>query len=392
MIQELKANRIQTKEESNRRRNPEYWKIANKIQRLRKRLKTLQNKGRTGTAERLKQLERKLKQTPYYAPDKRHPNKIGYTRYADDFVILINGTKEETTEVKEKVKQKLHEMGLILSQEKTRITHWNSGVSFLGYEIKGRNRKTKKTHTAKLTIPKRKLRKIIDEIKEICGYHHIPEADILTQLNAMFRGWCEYYKYAHAPQKVFNQLAEKTWWMYAHYLSRKQRSSIKKMIIREKKAGRLTMVERKNRKRQTFSIEMGNRRIILDTFPPKTEMIRALRNKRDWTVDLRPIKPKSWQSGRSLATRMKALERANGICERCGENPVDHVHHTIHMRKKGSFLARIMSDKAQQETALALCRKCHIEVHGGSFKPRKQKSGGNAEYAERCSLSVVNAS
>jgi hypothetical protein len=45
MIQELKANRIQTKEESNRRRNPEYWKIANKIQRLRKRLKTLQNKG-----------------------------------------------------------------------------------------------------------------------------------------------------------------------------------------------------------------------------------------------------------------------------------------------------------------------------------------------------------
>jgi hypothetical protein len=55
-------------------------------------------------------------------------------------------------------------------------------------------------------------------------------------------------------------------------------------------------------------------------------------------------------------------------------------------------LARVMSDKSQRETALALCKEYHLEIHGGSFKPKSRKSGENAEYAERCSLSVGGAS
>lgn len=392
MVKELSANRTQTNRESNARRNPEYRKIENKIQKLRRELKTKQDKGRSREIKELEQLERKLRQTPYYTTNKRHPDKIAYTRYADDFVILINGTRKEAEEIKEKTKQKLQEMGLTLSEEKTKITNWRNTINFLGYEIKGRIRKSKKTHTAKLRIPKMKLKRTMEEIKEISKYHHIPEADILTQISAMYRGWCNYYKYAHAPQKVFSQIASKAWWSYAHYLARKQRSSIKDTVKRERKAGRLSTVEKNGRKKHVFSTKIDKRTIILDTFPPKTEKIYNLKNKGDWTVDLKPIKPKDWQNGRSLATRLRALERANGTCEKCGKSPVEDVHHTIPLRKKRSFLAKIMSDKAQVETALALCKECHIEVHGGSFKPRKQKSGGNAEYAERCSLSVVNAS
>jgi hypothetical protein len=282
-------------------------------------------------------------------------------------------------------------MRLTLSEEKTKITHWNGIVNFLGYEIKGRKKEPKKTQAAELRIPKRKIKKIREEIKEIGKYHYIPEIDILIQMSAMFRGWCEYYKYANAPQKVFNQLSMKTWWMYAHYLARKQKSSIKKIIKRERKAGKVVTIEKRGRKRTTFSEQIDKRTVILGIIPPKTGRINTVRSKGDWTVDLKPIKPKDWQSGRSLATRMKALERANGVCEKCKENPINGVHHRIPMRKKRSFPARIMSDKEQQETALALCKECHLKAHSGSFKPRRQKSGGNAEYAERCSLSVVNA-
>src|SRR6516165_4584093 len=46
-----------------------------------------------------------------------------YVRYADDFVVLCNGTKAEALEMKEELKVVLDSMGLTLSEEKTKVTH-----------------------------------------------------------------------------------------------------------------------------------------------------------------------------------------------------------------------------------------------------------------------------
>jgi hypothetical protein len=199
----------------------------------------------------------------------------------------------------------------------------------------------------------------------------------------MYRGWCNYYRYANAPQATFNELSSYTWWRYAHYMARKQRASIAKAIRRERQAKRLRTVTRNGRQRLTFQAFAGRTTVTLDLFPPKTGQIRSLAAKGTWTVDLKPVIPMNWQSGCSLATRLAALERARGICERCGEHPIAQVHHTVPLRGK-SFLARMASDSAQRYTAMALCRACHLEEHGGSFNPRKQGSSGRAGCAERC--------
>ena len=68
-------------------------------------------------------------------------------------------------------------------------------------------------------------------------------------------------------------------------------------------------------------------------FPPKTSRIQEVIGK-DWTVDLKPINILSWQSGRSLETRMAAIARSGGICERCKENPVANIHHKVRMKTK----------------------------------------------------------
>ncbi len=52
-----------------------------------------------------------MKQTPAYDADSRHPTKLGYVRYADDFVILVNGTEEEAKDIKNKVEVHLEAMG-----------------------------------------------------------------------------------------------------------------------------------------------------------------------------------------------------------------------------------------------------------------------------------------
>jgi len=383
LMRELRANETQIKRVSNARRNPEYRRIENKIGRLRRALKQDIGPARAAHIRELTELERQQRATPYYAKDARHPSKVGYARYADDFIILIQGQKFEAQAIKDQIGKMLQEMGLALSEDKTKLTHWRHSVHFLGYQIHGKLGRKGTSIRPILRIPRQSVRRIKDAIRQVSGYHQIPEVDAIIQMSAMYRGWCNYYRYANAPQATFSDLSRHTWWSYAHYMARKQRSSIAKMIRREKHAGRLQTVTRKGRQRVTFQAQSGEKTVTLDLFPPKTAQIRALPNKGNWTIDLKTVTPNNWQSGRSLATRMVALERAQGVCERCGENPIAHVHHTVPIRRK-SFLARVASDSAQRYTARALCRECHLEAHGGSFNQRTQRSGGRAGCAERC--------
>jgi RNA-directed DNA polymerase len=46
-----------------------------------------------------------------------------YVRYADDFVVLCNGTKAQALIMKEELKNVLDKMGLKLSEDKTKVTH-----------------------------------------------------------------------------------------------------------------------------------------------------------------------------------------------------------------------------------------------------------------------------
>jgi group II intron reverse transcriptase/maturase len=391
MVKTLGANETQAKRVENARRNPEYRRIENKITRLRRRLRQIQGAERVPMVRTLIELERQQKRTAYYAKELKHPSTLAYIRYADDSVSLVQGRKEDAERTVRQVEEELKRMDLTLSASKTKTTHWHHWVTFLGYDIRGaRNQKGVGIHPI-LKIPRQKLQRIKDALRQVGGYHNIPETDIILQMNAMYRGWGNYYRYARAPQRDFSSLASYMWWQYAHYLARKQRSSVKKTIRREKRAGRLQVVSRKGRKRRTFQTKVKGKTLRLDLFPPKTEQIRALSTKTEWTVDLQPVIPTNWQSGRSLATRLAALERSKGVCERCQERPVAVVHHRIRLQGK-SFLARVMSDSAQRYTATALCKECHLEVHGGSFKPRRQRSTGKAGYAERCLSGLGSAS
>src|SRR4029450_4717458 len=56
-------------------------------------------------------------------------------RYADDFVVLVAGTRDDTETVREQVTVVLATIGLRLSAEKTTIAHIDEGFDFLGWRI-----------------------------------------------------------------------------------------------------------------------------------------------------------------------------------------------------------------------------------------------------------------
>jgi group II intron reverse transcriptase/maturase len=366
MMRELNANQSQSPQQANARRNPEYRKFETQITKRRRQLRD--GRGDRATVKEIKELERQRKYVPCYAGNKKHPGKVWYVRYCDDFLVLVAGTKKETEAIKEQIRLKLSDMGLKLSEKKTKITHWSESFNFLGYQIQGKLRRRGVGLRAVFSVPHQSLRQLRKDLEEVSGYYHIPEVDLMKQFNAQYRGWCNYYRYATSPQKVFSKMASFIWWQYAHFNARKHKSSIKAMLMKERKAGRYGTVHKIGRKRETFQIKLEKKTLFLDLFPPRKQQIKAVPTKQDWKADLKPVTPMNWQSGRSYATRLLALDRANGVCEKCGENPVTHVHHKVPIRKK-TFLARIMSDRDQRYTAEALCQKCHLDRHGGSYCP-----------------------
>jgi RNA-directed DNA polymerase len=56
-------------------------------------------------------------------------------RYADDFVILVSGTRSQTEALLPEVASVLSTVGLRLSVDKTLITHIDEGLDFLGWRI-----------------------------------------------------------------------------------------------------------------------------------------------------------------------------------------------------------------------------------------------------------------
>jgi RNA-directed DNA polymerase len=130
-------------------------------------------------------------------------------RYADDFVIL-HSDKAELQRAAERVTTWLAEMGLQLSQKKTRTTHTldmcegNVGFDFLGFTV--RQHRVGKTHTGKDTR-KRPLgfKTLIRPSKEAIKRHtqeiggklremkNAPQESIISELNLIIRGWCNYH-------------------------------------------------------------------------------------------------------------------------------------------------------------------------------------------------------
>ena len=61
-------------------------------------------------------------------------------RYADDFVVLVNGSRDDTEALREDVARVLTPVGLRLSPAKTQVTHLADGFDFLGFRIQWRRK------------------------------------------------------------------------------------------------------------------------------------------------------------------------------------------------------------------------------------------------------------
>ena len=62
-------------------------------------------------------------------------------RYADDFVVLVHGTGQDTEALREEIADVLAPLGLRFSEAKTRVVHMSEGFGFLGFRIQWRRKR-----------------------------------------------------------------------------------------------------------------------------------------------------------------------------------------------------------------------------------------------------------
>lgn len=142
-------------------------------------------------------------------------------RYADDFVILVRGTKAQAQALKEQTAEFMRgQMRLTLSPEKTHITHVDDGFDFLGFRIKRRPRG--RIPVAYSFPSERSFRDIKHRIKELTRRSNIGLSldELVHALNPILRGWTNYHRHA-AAKRCFSYLDHYLWWRAMLWLRKK---------------------------------------------------------------------------------------------------------------------------------------------------------------------------
>ena len=138
--------------------------------------------------------------------------KMNMVRYADDFIVTGHSREWLEDEVKPVLVEFLAERGLVLSAEKSRVTHIGDGFDYLGWNFRKYNGKL-------LTKPsKANVKAHLDKIREVIKTNKTAkQANLIQLLNPILRGWANYHSHVVA-KDTFSRVDSVVWstlWRWA---------------------------------------------------------------------------------------------------------------------------------------------------------------------------------
>ncbi|WP_094025746.1 group II intron reverse transcriptase/maturase [Nocardia cerradoensis] len=153
-------------------------------------------------------------------------------RYADDWCLVVSGTKAHAEALKEEITGVLTTMGLRLSPEKTLVTHIDEGLDFLGWRIQRHRKRGTNKHYVYVYPAKKALVAVKAKIKTWCRKGtNLPLKVLLIHLNRMLRGWTAYFKFG-CSNATFSYLRAYLWQEIVRWQERKHRRTPWKQLRR----------------------------------------------------------------------------------------------------------------------------------------------------------------
>jgi hypothetical protein len=308
--------------------------------------------------------------------------RVNFVRYADDFIVFINGDKATAVKIKEQIAGFLKDnLKLELSPEKTLITNLKDiRVKFLGYEIAKSIENTAVKVNAKgvkersvngtiqLLVPSEVINKKIKPYSKFGKSYpfvqrvNLPVLDMISEFNAEIRGLYNYYCLATDVSTKLNKFKHIHYFSLAKTIARKENSTVHKVI---QKYG--VDVPQKQGK--------GTRKIIGVTYQTKQgEQTTTYFNDSLKKVD-KPLTGYTDKFGFGFMLGSQLITRLNADrCEMCGADSKSiEVHHVRKLKdiitkykKRGSKIPNwILQMSRMNRKTLVACEDCHKKIHAG---------------------------
>ncbi|HET0584299.1 TPA: group II intron reverse transcriptase/maturase [Streptococcus pneumoniae] len=359
-----------------RKRTPEYRQNEIALGKARRALECVSTENqRQEVIQRIRQLEKERVLIPHSDPMDSSFKRLTYTRYADDFICGVIGSKEDAHRIKADIKDYLEAvLKLELSVEKTLITNARDKAKFLGYHLYIRQSNLAKRDSAGRLVRNYTGRLVLEVSIETIRdrllsygamkmtYHRgyevwkptaryfmkdCDDLEILERYNAEIRGFYNYYCIANNSSILhrFKYIMEYS--MYKTYAT-KYRTTKSHIIRKYKKDGQFS-VQYIGRKGDTMTRYLYNGGF-------KHQKKSFLEN------DNLPNTAKYF-SRTNLIDRLKASR-----CEYCQATDSSlEIHHVRKLKdlKGKTFWERLMISR--QRKTIALCKDCHKKLHHGKL-------------------------
>ena len=316
-------------------------------------------------------LERVLKTHAASPTQQGQRAKVNLVRWADDFIITGNSYELLEHEITPVVEQFLHERGLELSPEKTRITHIENGFDFLGHHVR-------KYAGKFLTKPARKnVKAFLEKVRNIVKANkQATTANLIAQLNPVVRGWANYHR--HGASKVTFMKADaaifKALWYWAKRRHpNKSRSWVARRYFRTRQGRRWIFFGKGVGKRgQAHELEL----LRAGDVPIQRHVkLRGAANPYDPQWEMYFEERLRVKMVHDLKGRRKLLylwRHQDGLCPVCHQKITSvtgwHNHHIVWRTHGGSNTA---------ENRVLLHPNCHRQVHSQPLDvapPRSSRS------------------
>jgi group II intron reverse transcriptase/maturase len=356
-------NVIKPKYNKGKRRanNKEYTAIINQKQKYK----------RHGNWDKVKELKRLSHTMSAQATTDPCFKRLHFTRYADDWLIGLIGSKKEAQAIKTELSLYLaRELKLELNQEKTLITNARHGEArFLGYDIdvmhsdtKHRNGRRTINGKIRLKVPKDKIQAKIGKYMAKGKPTHRAERivdsdyDIVSQYQAEYLGFVQYY----LPAFNAHSLHLVRWVMetsLAKTLAAKHKTTVSKIFRKYKTTietvdgpARVLQVEVKREGKDSLFAHFGGIRLVRSMNYDVAEAPKQIFNVRSQLID----------------------RLMRDVCELCGSSVEVEMHHVkklknLHRmgrREKPEWMKRMI---AMKRKTLAVCGVCHHLIHVGRY-------------------------
>ena len=347
-----------------RKFTPDYKRVKQQVERLSRKIRESPEEMRPELLAEWKAKRAEMQKIPAKSQSDK---KLKYVRYADDFLISVNGSKEDCEKIKAELKEFINgTLKMELSEEKTLITHSSTAARFLGYDIRVRRnsepRKGKRgtvrfhSYRVELLIPlKEKIEKFLFAHNAVCVKNgrlfptkrdvliDLTDLEILAMYNSEMRGICNYYSLAvnYGHLNYFSYLMEYSCLMT---LAAKHRTTISKVRKKNVDCDGLWYIP--------YETKNGNKRMYFAR-SHKCKKSRQIQDK----IGIAPLA--YLHSRNSFEKRLKAK-----TCELCGASDCKvEVHHINKVRNlNGKALwEKIMI--AKNRKTIVVCEKCHYQIH-----------------------------